>query len=77
MVSGVESGAKGGGAGGTFLEAGGRGENAWWRYALGVVFVVFVWFVVGGWASVALGSLLGVSAGQVAAASSSAGPIAA
>jgi membrane protease YdiL (CAAX protease family) len=59
-----------------YVDAGRWGKNAWPRYLLGVVFVVFMWFVVGGWASVAVGSLLGVSAGQVATGSSSAGPIA-
>jgi CAAX protease family protein len=60
----------------TYLEAGRRGENAWPRYVLGAVFVVFMWFVVGGWTSVALGSLLGVSAGRIATDPASVGPIA-
>jgi membrane protease YdiL (CAAX protease family) len=60
----------------TYLEAGRRGKNTWWRYVLGVVSIVFMWFVVGGWASVALGNMLGVSPGQIAADPSSAGPIA-
>jgi membrane protease YdiL (CAAX protease family) len=60
----------------TYVQAGRWGKDAWPRYLLGAVFVVFMWFVVGGWASVAVGSLLGVSAGQFAADPSSAGPIA-
>jgi membrane protease YdiL (CAAX protease family) len=60
----------------TYLEAGRRGENTWWRYVLGVIFILFMWFVVGGWASVALGNVLGVSSEQIAADPSSAGPIA-
>ena len=60
----------------TYLEVGRRGKNTWWRYLLGVVFVVFLWFVVGGWASVALGNLLGISPGQIATNPSAAGPIA-
>jgi uncharacterized protein len=60
----------------TFLEAGRRGKNTWWRYLLGVVFVVFMWFVVGGRASLALGSLLGIFPEQIATNPSAAGPIA-
>ena len=60
----------------TFVEAGRRGKNTWLRYLLGIVFVLFMWFVVGGWASLSVGSLLGVSVGQIATESSSAGPIA-
>jgi CAAX protease family protein len=60
----------------TYLEAGRRGKNAWPLYLLGAVFVVFMWFVVGGRASLALGNALGVSAGEVATDPSSAGPIA-
>lgn len=60
----------------TYLEAGRRGKNTWWRYVLGVVFILFMWFVVGGWASIAVGRLLGVSPGQIAADPSSVGPIA-
>jgi uncharacterized protein len=60
----------------TYLEAGRRGENTWWRYVLGVIFILFMWFVVGGWASVALGNVLGVSSEQIAADPSLAGPIA-
>ena len=43
----------------TYLEAGRRGKNSWWRYLLGVVFIVFMWFVVGGRASVVLSNALG------------------
>ena len=60
----------------TYLEAGRRGKNTWWRYLLGFVFIVFMWFVVGGRASLALGSLLGVSPEQIATDPSSAGPLA-
>ena len=60
----------------TYLEAGRRGKNTWLRYLLGVVFILFMWFVVGGWVSLALGSLLNASAGQVATEPSSAGLIA-
>ena len=60
----------------TYLEAGRRGKNTWLRYLLGVVFVLFMWFVVGAWASLALGSLLGAPAGQIATEPSSAGLIA-
>ena len=60
----------------TYLEAGRRGKNSWLRYLLGVVFILLMWFVVGGWAVLALGNVLGVSAGQTATAPSSAGLIA-
>jgi membrane protease YdiL (CAAX protease family) len=60
----------------TFLEAGRRGKNAWWRYLLGVVFIVFMWFVVGGRASLALANVLGISPEQFASDPSAAGPIA-
>ena len=60
----------------TYLEAGRRGKNAWWRYLLGFVFIVFMWYVVGGWASVALGKVLGISPEQFASDPSAAGPIA-
>ena len=60
----------------TYLEAGRRGKNNWLRYLLGVVFILFMWFVVGGWASLALGNVLNAPAGQIAADPSSAGPIA-
>jgi uncharacterized protein len=60
----------------SYLEAGRRGKNTWPRYLLGVVFILFMWFVVGGWASLSVGSLLGVSAGQIATEPSSVGPIA-
>jgi hypothetical protein len=40
----------------SYLEAGRRGKNTWPRYLLGVVFILFMWFVVGGWASLALGN---------------------
>jgi hypothetical protein len=60
----------------TYLEAGRRGKNTWWRYLLGVVFVVFMWFVVGGRASLLLGNVLGISPGQIATDPSAAGPIA-
>ena len=60
----------------TYLEAGRRGRDTWWRYLLGVVFIVFMWFVVGGKASLALGNVLGISLEQIAAGSSAAGPIA-
>lgn len=76
MVTGVSRAVKGGGVNETYLEAGRRGKNTWPRYLLGVVFVLFMWFVVGGWVSVALGNVLGVSAGQIATEPSSAGSIA-
>ena len=60
----------------TYLEAGRRGKNAWWRYLLGFVFIVFMWYVVGGWASVALGKVLGISPEQFASDPSAVGPIA-
>jgi uncharacterized protein len=60
----------------TYLEAGRRGKNSWWRYLLGVVFILFMWFVVGGRASLALGKVLGISPEQIAADPSAAGPIA-
>ncbi len=60
----------------TYVEAGRRGKNTWLRYLLGVVFILFMWFVVGGWASLALGSLLDAPAGQIATEPSSAGLIA-
>jgi membrane protease YdiL (CAAX protease family) len=60
----------------TYLEAGRRGKNSWLRYLLGVVFILFMWFVVGGWVSVALGSLLNAPTGQIATEPSLAGPIA-
>jgi membrane protease YdiL (CAAX protease family) len=59
----------------TYLEAGKQGKNTWVRYLLGVVFIFFMWFGVGSWASLALGSLLGAPAGQIATEASSAGPI--
>jgi uncharacterized protein len=59
----------------SYLEAGRRGKNSWPRYLLGVVFILFMWFVVGAWASVALGNVLGASPGQIAADPSSARPI--
>ena len=59
----------------TYLEAGRRGKNTWWRYLLGVVFIVLMWFIVGGWASAALGNALGVPPGQIATNPSAAGPI--
>jgi len=43
---------------------------------LGIVFIVFMWFVVGGWASLALANLLGISPEQIATNPSAAGPIA-
>jgi uncharacterized protein len=58
------------------VEAGRRGKNTWLRYLLGVVFILFMWFVVGGRASLALGSLLGAPAEQVATEPSSVGLIA-
>jgi membrane protease YdiL (CAAX protease family) len=60
----------------TYLEAGRRGKNTWWRYLLGFVFVVFMWFVVGGRVSLLLGNVLGISPGQIATDPSAAGPIA-
>jgi uncharacterized protein len=60
----------------TYLEAGRRGKNTWPRYLLGVIFILFMWFVVGGRASLALGSLLDVSAEQIAKVPSSPGLIA-
>ena len=60
----------------TYLKAGRRGKNSWWRYVLGFVFILFMWFVVGGRASLALGNVLGISPEQIAADPSSAGPIA-
>jgi uncharacterized protein len=60
----------------TYLEAGRRGKNTWPRYLLGVVFALLMWFVVGGWVSVALGSLLDAPAGQIVTEPSSVGPIA-
>jgi CAAX protease family protein len=60
----------------TYLEAGRRGKNSWLRYLLGVVFILLMWFVVGGWAVLALGSLLGVPAGQTVTEPPSAGLIA-
>ena len=60
----------------TYLEAGRRGKNTWWLYLLGVVFIVFMWFVVGGRASLALGKVLGISPEQIATDPSAAGPIA-
>ena len=60
----------------TYVEAGRRGKNTWLRYLLGVVFILFMWFVVGGWASLALRSLLGAPAGQIVTNPSSAGLIA-
>jgi hypothetical protein len=60
----------------TYLEAGRRGKNTWLRYLLGFVFILFMWFVAGGWASLSLGSLLNVSVGQIATEPSSAGLIA-
>jgi hypothetical protein len=60
----------------TYMEAGRRGKNTWWRYVLGIVFIVFMWFVVGGWASLALANLLGISPEQIATNTSAAGPIA-
>jgi uncharacterized protein len=69
----------GGGSSGvkeTYLEAGRRGKNTWPRYVLGVIFILFMWLVLGGWVSLALGSLLGVSAEQIATEPSSAGLIA-
>jgi len=59
----------------TYLEAGRRGKNTWWRYLLGVVFIMFMWFAVGGWASAALGNALGVPPGQIATNPPAAGPI--
>src|SRR5919107_2277048 len=69
-------GERGSGVSETYLEAGRRGKNAWWRYLLGFVFIVFMWFVVGGKASLALGNLLGISPEQIATDPSAAGPIA-
>lgn len=60
----------------TYVEVGRWGQNTWPRYLTGVLFVLFMWFVVGSWASVALGSLLGVSAGQIPTEPSSVGLIA-
>ncbi len=60
----------------TYLEAGRRGRDTWWRYLLGVVFILFMWFVVGGRASLALGNVLGISPEQIAADPSATGPIA-
>jgi membrane protease YdiL (CAAX protease family) len=67
---------RGSGVNETYLEAGKRGKNTWPSYLLGVVFILFMWFVVGGWAVLALGSLLGVPTGQTATEPSSAGLIA-
>ena len=69
-------GERGSGVNETYLEAGRRGKNAWWRYLLGFVFIVFMWFVVGGRASLALGNALGISPEQIATDISAAGPIA-
>jgi uncharacterized protein len=60
----------------TYLEAGRRGTNTWPRYLLGFVFILFMWYVVGAWASVAVGNVLDAPAGQIAAEPSSVGPIA-
>jgi len=67
---------RGSGVNETYLEAGRRGKNSWLRYLLGVVLILLMWFVVGGWAVLALGSLLGVPTGQTATEPSSAGLIA-
>jgi uncharacterized protein len=60
----------------TYLEAGRRGKNTWWRYLLGVVFILFMWFVAGGWVSVALGKVLVISPEQFASDPSTVGQIA-
>ena len=70
------SGERGSSVNETYLEAGRRGKNSWWRYLLGVIFIVFMWFVVGGRASLALGNVLGISPEQIATDPSAAGPIA-